>query len=155
MKLKQTFFNSIKVSSEDKANYKKEKHSIIKNINEDKFGFLQELKKPRLNEVYNLVDQLKTFDNVLFLGTGGSSLGGKTLVSISDNFFLTRLKPKIFFIENVDSLSISSLMDNLNLKKTAVVVTSKSGETIETISQLCFILDEFKKKKISTNKNLL
>ena len=49
MKLKQTFFNSPKVSSEDKAKYKKEKHSIIKNINEDKFGFLQEIKKPRLN----------------------------------------------------------------------------------------------------------
>ena len=152
MKLKQTFFNSPKVSSGDKAKYKKVKHSIIKNINESKFGFLNELKKPRLNEVYNLVDQLKTFDNVLFLGTGGSSLGGKTLVSISDNFFLTRLKPKIFFIENVDSLSISSLMDNLNLKKTAVVVTSKSGETIETISQLCFILDEFKNRKIPTKK---
>ena len=155
MKLKQTFFNSPKVSSEDKAKYKKEKHSIIKNINEDKFGFLQEIKKPRLNEVYNLIDHLKKFDNVLFLGTGGSSLGGKTLVSISDNYFLTSLKPKIFFIENVDSLSISSLMKNINLEKTAVVVTSKSGETIETISQLCFILDEFKKKKISTNKKFI
>ena len=43
--------------------------------------------------------------------------------------------------------------ENINLEKTAVVVTSKSGETIETISQLCFILDEFKKKKISTKKN--
>ena len=70
-----------------------------------------------------------------------------------DNYFFTRLKPKIFFIENVDSLSISSLMENINLEKTAVVVTSKSGETIETISQLCFILDEFKKKKF-TKKNL-
>ena len=47
MKLKQTFFNSPKVSSEDKAKYKKEKHSIIKNINEDKFGFLQELKETK------------------------------------------------------------------------------------------------------------
>ena len=155
MKLKQTFFNSPKVSSEAKAKYKKEKNSIIKNINEDKFGFLQELKKPRLNEVYNSIDHLKKFDNVLFLGTGGSSLGGKTLVSISDNYFLTSLKPKIFFIENVDSQSISSLMENINLEKTAVVVTSKSGETIETISQLCFILDEFKKKKISTNKKFI
>ena len=90
MKLKQTFSNSPKVSSEDKAKYEKEKNFIIKNINESKFGFLQELKKPRLNEIYNLVDHLKRFDNVLFLGTGGSSLGGKTLVSISDNYFLTR-----------------------------------------------------------------
>jgi glucose-6-phosphate isomerase len=89
------------------------------------------------------------------LGTGGSSLGGKTLVSISDNYFSTKLKPKIFFIENVDCLSISSLMENINLEKTAVVVTSKSGETIETISQLCFILDEFKNMKIPTKKNFI
>ena len=66
MKLKQTFFNSPKVSSVDKAKYKKEKDSIIENINEDKFGFLQELKKPRLNEVYNLIDHLKKFDNTCF-----------------------------------------------------------------------------------------
>ena len=154
MKLKQTSSNSPKVSSEDKAKYEKEKNLIIKNINESKFGFLEELKKPRLNEIYNLIDHLKRFDNVLFLGTGGSSLGGKTLVSISDNYFSTKLKPKIFFIENVDCLSISSLMENINLEKTAVVVTSKSGETIETISQLCFILDEFKNKKIPTKKSL-
>ena len=67
MKLKQTFFNSPKVYLEDKAKYEKEKHSIIDNINENKFGFLQELNKPRLNEVYNSVDHLKKFDNVLFL----------------------------------------------------------------------------------------
>ena len=36
--------------------------------------------------------QLKSFENVLFLGTGGSSLGGKTLVSIKENFFFKKLK---------------------------------------------------------------
>ena len=38
MKLKQTFFNSPKVSSVDKAKYKKEKDSIIENINEDRLS---------------------------------------------------------------------------------------------------------------------
>ena len=73
--------------------------------------------------------------NRLFFGNRGSSLGGKTLVSIKKNFFFQDNSPKIFFLENVDENSIRKLIDKINIKTTAVVVISKSGETIETISQ--------------------
>ena len=39
-----------------------------------------------------------------------------------------------FFVENVDSSSIHGLLQNIDLKNSACVVTSKSGETIETIA---------------------
>ena len=41
--------------------------------------------------------KIKKTENVIFLGTGGSSLGGKTLVSIKSNFFKNKKKPQIFF----------------------------------------------------------
>ena len=85
---------------------------------------------------------------MIFLGTGGSSLGGKTLISITENFYLSQLKPQIFFLENVDHISISQLIKKIKLRKTGIVIISKSGETIETISQSIFLLNEFKKKKI-------
>ena len=83
----------------------------------------------------------------MFLGTGGSSLGGKTLVSLMDNIFINATSPRVFFVENVDSSSIHDLLQNIDLKKSACVVTSKSGETIETIAQFFFVFNEFKKKK--------
>ena len=81
------------------------------------------------------------------MGTGGSSLGGKTLVSLVNNFFYNSTKPKIYFIENIDQESISGLVNKLDLKVTGVVVTSKSGETIETISQFFFVENIYRKKR--------
>ena len=48
------------------------------------------------------------------------------------------INPKIFFIENVDENSIRKLIEKINIKKTAVVVISKSGETIETYESIFF-----------------
>ena len=104
--------------------------------------------KKKIDYVHSFSDKLKNSENIIFLGTGGSSLGGKTLVSIKSNFFLNKKKPQIFFLENVDQVSISGLLDQLNMKKTSVVVISKSGETIETLAQFFFI-----KKIISKTRN--
>ena len=37
------------------------------------------------------------FEKVIFLGTGGSSLGGKTLISITENFLFISTKTTNFF----------------------------------------------------------
>ena len=104
------------------------------------------------SDIYQFSEKLQKFENVLFLGTGGSSLGGKTLVSLMDNIFINATRPRVFFVENIDSSSIHGLLQNIDLKNSACVVTSKSGETIETIAQFFFVLNEFKKKKISIKK---
>ena len=81
------------------------------------------------------------------MGTGGSSLGGKTLVSVKKNFFFQDNTPKIYFLENVDENSIRMLIEKINIETTAVVVISKSGETIETISQFFFVKNFMKHDK--------
>ena len=132
---------------DEKYTYAKEK--IFKCLKNKSFGFVEELYKQNFKEISKLAQRLKKFDNVLFLGTGGSSLGGKTLVSLIINHLYNKTKPKVFFLENVDPSSIMGLLKNINLKKTACVVTSKSGETIETISQFFFI-SNFPVRKIVT-----
>ena len=94
--------------------------------------------KKKLSMSIPFSDKLKNNENIIFLGTGGSSLGGKTLVSIKTTF-LNKKKATNFFLENVDQVSISGLLDQLNMEKTSVVVISKSGETIETLAQFFFI----------------
>jgi len=79
------------------------------------------------------------YENALFLGIGGSYLGLKAaqdaLCPAYYNEFasLRKGKPRIYFEgNNLDPQTISALLENLNPRKTFVVVISKSGETTET-----------------------
>ncbi len=150
--LQETFNFNKKEKKTQKLKYEKSKKKILKLIKKRSFGFIQDLYKKDFSVISQFSEKLKEFENILFLGTGGSSLGGKTLVSFMDNNFLNITKPRVFFVENVDSSSIRDLLYHIDLRKSACVVTSKSGETIETISQFFFVYNEFKKQKISINK---
>ena len=113
-------------------NYQLAKDKILQDIKLKSHGFIQDLFDDNLEEIEKIKKDLEKFEQLLFLGTGGSSLGGKTLVSIKNNFFVRDRFPKIHFLENVDEHSIYNLVKKINLKKTGIVVISKSGETIET-----------------------
>ena len=160
MLFSQSFSNLHYFESELKSKvYLSTKKKIFKDISSKSFGFLKDIYCDNLGEITKLADHLRNFENVLFLGTGGSSLGGKTLVSIKENFFFKDSSPKIFFLENVDEWSISRLIMKINLQNTALVVISKSGETIETLSQFFFLknemkeIDNFKKKVFIITEN--
>ena len=160
MLFSQSFFNLHYFESELKSKvYLSTKKKIFKDISSKSFGFLKDIYCDNLGEITKLADHLRNFENVLFLGTGGSSLGGKTLVSIKENFFFKDSSPKIFFLENIDEWSISRLTMKINLQNTALVVISKSGETIETLSQFFFLknemkeIDNFKKKVFIITEN--
>ena len=131
--------------------YLSSKKKIIKKINSRDFGFLQDIFDDNLDEIIFISKKLKNFKTVLFLGTGGSSLGGKTLVSFN-NYLFEKSFPNIFFLENIDEHSINCLVNRIDLNNTAVVVISKSGETIETISQFFFIKNKMKSVKDKHNR---
>ena len=150
--LQETFNLEKKVKKTQKQKYTKSKIKILELIKKKSFGFIQDLHQKDFSDISQFSEKLQKFENVLFLGTGGSSLGGKTLVSLMDNIFINATRPRVFFVENVDSSSIHGLLQNIDLRKSACVVTSKSGETIETIAQFFFVFNEFKKKKISIKK---
>ena len=150
--LQETFNLEKKVKKTQKQKYTKSKIKILELIKKKSFGFIQDLHQKDFSDIYQFSEKLQKFENVLFLGTGGSSLGGKTLVSLMDNIFINATRPRVFFVENIDSSSIHGLLQNIDLKNSACVVTSKSGETIETIAQFFFVFNEFKKKKISIKK---
>ncbi|MCX5714274.1 MAG: hypothetical protein NT033_05595 [Candidatus Omnitrophica bacterium] len=79
------------------------------------------------------------FENVIFLGIGGSFLGLKaaqdalTPAYYNDFSELRKGRPRVFFEgNNLDPDTLSVLLKNLPPQKTFVVVISKSGETTET-----------------------
>ncbi|MCX5713131.1 MAG: hypothetical protein NTY47_08790 [Candidatus Omnitrophica bacterium] len=95
--------------------------------------------KAQIDKVLALSREISRYENVLFLGIGGSFLGLKAaqdaLCTPYYNEFvgLRNKLPKIYFDgNNLDPQTLSTLLNNLNPRKTFVVVISKSGETTET-----------------------
>ncbi|NKB19780.1 MAG: glucose-6-phosphate isomerase [Alphaproteobacteria bacterium] len=81
------------------------------------------------------------FDDVIVLGTGGSSLGGQTLCRLADIGFGPRNgAPTLHFFDNVDPHSIAVMLERLALDRTGFLVISKSGSTAETMTQFLVCL---------------
>src|SRR5262245_13280700 len=82
------------------------------------------------------------FETLVVLGIGGSALGAKALLSALKgpyfNYFPEVKREgfaRVFVCDNIDPDAFGSLLDLLDLKKTLFNVISKSGDSIETMSQ--------------------
>jgi glucose-6-phosphate isomerase len=99
-----------------------------------------------LKELVALAGEFRRrFDQILVLGTGGSSLGGQTLCALADLGFGPRPgTPRIVFLDNIDPASFAALFAALDFKRTGCIVISKSGGTAETLTQFAICLDQFR-----------
>lgn len=86
--------------------------------------------------------RFRTFDNVIILGTGGSSLGGQALYEMAHSDFEGRRAgiPRMHIVTNIDPFSFETLLQRLDLSRTGVIAISKSGGTAETLMQLLTIM---------------
>ncbi len=83
-------------------------------------------------------ERLRGLDHVVVVGTGGSSLGARTLAALADAGLGPaadpRGRPKLWFVENIDPDSLSRLLDGIDIARSGLVVVSKSGGTAETLA---------------------
>lgn len=93
---------------------------------------------------------------IVFLGTGGSSLGGQALAQLNgwnlpggaDGGQLKR--PRTRFYDNLDATTMSRALAQLDLAETRFVVISKSGGTPETLAQAVAALGAVKAAGLAT-----
>lgn len=94
----------------------------------------------------------ETFENLLLIGIGGSILGQQflqnALCSNSDRM-------NFFFLDNTDPDGIDQVMNLIGqrLKKTLTLVTSKSGETIETRNAMLEVSSRYKDSGLDFSKH--
>lgn len=89
------------------------------------------------------------FDQMIVLGIGGSSLGAKAIVHAFD------LKEKVLFYENLDAYNFHNQISKIkNLKRVHWTVISKSGTTIETLTQLQFVHEYYEKQGLDIKKQM-
>jgi len=82
------------------------------------------------------------FNNLVVLGTVGSTLCGQALSALRENKFgqnqdITR----VIYMQNIDPASWSEFLATLDFEKTAFLTISKSGTSIETLTQFLTCLE--------------
>ena len=73
---------------------------------------------------------------------GGSVLGAKSIY----NFFKNRIKKEVFFFDNLDENLYLEFKKLKKLKSSCFIIISKSGETIESVTNLNILLSNFSLK---------
>lgn len=85
--------------------------------------------------------------DVVVLGIGGSSLGGRALCqALTGPAELPGLskRPRLHFVDNSDPWFLAALLDTLDPKAMAVIAISKSGGTVETAAQLMILREHLR-----------
>lgn len=98
-----------------------------------------------VDDLNKLAQKFKTgLTDIVHIGCGGSSLGAQALVQLAGYGCVGSDGAQSFnihFLDNLDALSLSNLLDSLNPKTTGVVIISKSGTTLETVALASVYLD--------------
>ena len=111
--------------------------------------------KFKLNFQIKDLQRFKKFKSIAIIGMGGSILGSESIYC----FLKEKIKKDVYFFDDLDEKKISSFKKKKNLKTVLFLIISKSGNTIETLSNT-FSLNIIKKNSnniilISEKKNNL
>ena len=106
---------------------------VVKDINNPKktLNFLNEIK---MHFKQKELDRFQNFNKIALIGMGGSILGAEAVHS----FLETKIKKKMFFFNDLDEKKILNFKKKENLSKILFIIISKSGNTIETLSNTFF-----------------
>ena len=119
---------------------------IFSNLNTRKDTFHSLSKNFKLNFKIKDLNKFKKFKTIVIIGMGGSILGSEALYY----FLKNKIKKDFIFFNNIDEDKLKRLKSSVDLKKVLFIVVSKSGNTIETLSNF-FALNIIKKK----SKNII
>jgi len=97
------------------------------------------------------------FTTVCQIGIGGSDLGPRAIYLALENWAKVtgNLKMKAAFISNVDPDDAAGVLHNLDLAHSLFVLVSKSGTTLETLTNESFVKDALKKAGLEPVKHMI
>lgn len=129
------FKNFNKVFEQLKKDFKDDKKTI--NVLDKKYD--SKFKLQSLNK-------FKKFKKIAIIGMGGSILGTQAI----HNFLYKKINKKVYFFDNIDEEQLLRFKKKNKISSTLFIIISKSGNTIETLSNL-FSLNILKKN----SKNII
>ncbi len=97
------------------------------------------------------------FNTVVQIGIGGSDLGPRAIYIALENWAKLHgtLKMNAAFISNVDPDDASAVLNNIDVAHSLFIVVSKSGTTLETLTNEAFVRDALVKEGLDISKHML
>ncbi len=84
----------------------------------------------KFNFKFEDLKRFKKYKSIALIGMGGSILGAEAIY----NYFQSKITKKVHFFNNLNENELSTFKYKTNLSKTLFIIVSKSGNTIETLS---------------------
>ena len=88
-----------------------------------------------MNFSFKTIKKFFKYKNIIIFGKGGAILGSKCIYS----FLKSKIKKRIFFFDNLDPNLHALYRKIKDIKNSCFVVISKSGNTLETLTNLSII----------------
>ncbi|MCC6573906.1 MAG: hypothetical protein IT462_08945 [Planctomycetes bacterium] len=93
------------------------------------------------------------FESLILIGIGGSALGLRALVRALSPFGTPG--PELFIIDNTDPALYAEVASRANLKRSLIVVVSKSGGTLESVIALGYFVERLREAKCDLREHLI
>jgi len=127
------FFINSRVINQNINKTKKIFNSFKEEFNSGKISFLESCTKDYKFEFSSrVIKKYSKYKNIIIIGMGGSILGTKSIYS----FLKQKIKKEVFFFDNLDLNLYSEYKKIKSLKNSCFIVISKSGNTLETLTNL-------------------
>ncbi|MFL2889894.1 MAG: SIS domain-containing protein [Pelagibacteraceae bacterium] len=134
------------------------KKNIKKNIRKAKLEIEHIKKKIKIEKnpfyFFNNIDldlkninKFNKYSTIVVIGMGGSILGAQAIYT----FLKRKINKKFFFVNNIDVALLDKLKKNKDFKKLLFIIISKSGNTLETLTNISYL----KKLNINSNNSII
>ncbi len=97
------------------------------------------------------------FTTVVQIGIGGSDLGPRAIYLALENWARKHgtLKMEARFISNVDPDDAAAVLDSIDVAHSLFILVSKSGTTLETLTNESFVKDALKNAGLDASKHMV
>ena len=134
---------------------------VAEGVNKREFYYEQQKKieafanKVHAGEIVNAAGE--KFTTVVQIGIGGSDLGPRAIYLALENWAKVNncLKMKAEFISNVDPDDAAGVLSKIDVAHALFVLVSKSGTTLETLTNESFVKDALIKQGLDPAKHML
>lgn len=112
-------------------------------------------KKVHSGEIANAKGE--KFTTVVQIGIGGSDLGPRAMYIALENWAKKNntFKMEAKFISNVDPDDAAAVLASIDVEHSLFILVSKSGTTLETLTNESFVKDALKKKGLDASKHMI
>lgn len=144
------------ISEEDFASWESKFKTYKASVLSRQQGFLELGNQPgNLQKINDFAKSANSkYTDIVILGIGGSMLGPLTILDALNRTPKANT-PKVHCLDNIDPVLIQEITDKINLKKTLILVQTKSGGTPETLAQYFYFRDLLQKANLNIKEHFV